>query len=343
LALLYKKFPDMFKVTESKNGIYESTDRFSTSFIFCTHCRNVTMRIMYGDRQVRTRQEAEQLVTSGGYTCWQSVTSMGWMAKPRITLSLLGAADLRRLEKATRQARSIASAESDPDTSGQVFSSEIDPVLIDFANKAREKQLGSNAESTLRSLLEPFWNNLVPETRDFLFTGEVLKDELTSISETRANIDFSPAIAAYSKALEKEILEKLFKPLLISTAPLELPNPTGKSGWDRSVQTLRDILEKKRDPMLGEVAYCLKFLGCEMRTNPGNGFVRYLESKVRLDDFCSKFHIPSRIMRFKDKYRNGSVHVARLEQDDCLDARSFLLSRSRGLLYEFEATMISPG
>ncbi len=95
---LGKDFPEMYEVKTNQKR-YSITNRFETDFIQCNHCKNTTLRIMYASGNVRTKAEADHLMSEAVWTCYQPASSTGHMAKPWITLAFLGAADLDKLEE----------------------------------------------------------------------------------------------------------------------------------------------------------------------------------------------------------------------------------------------------
>lgn len=112
------------------------------------------------------------------------------------------------------------------------------------------------AQDGLSELLGPLWTRLIPEGRDFLVTAEVLKDSFISLSDTDASIDFSPPVAMYSKALEKDLLEKLFRPFQSFGRRQIFPVAT-KKDLARSVAALESFVAAGRELTLGDMAFCL--------------------------------------------------------------------------------------
>ena len=335
-------FPELFGAIQSdKPGVHSFTNKFDADFIICLHCNNVTLRINYAFRRVMSRDEAERLVATQGFTFWREGIAAGSMAKSYSRLSLLGAADLGKLNSVVLQAKQRATQQVDQARS-DAFSSEVEPALVEIMNKVRESQLTAAGTDRLRAIFGQFWEQLVPDCRDFLLTAEVLKDNLVSLTETDSSIDFSPAVAAYSKALEKDVLEKIFRPFLSSDNAMMVPDPTGKPDQDRSLTSLRRFVTTRRDPTLGDMAFCLLNLGCKMRLVERNGFARHLATAISdVDGFCGARRFPARLIEYVEGFRNKSAHVAKLSKEECLAARAFLLEEPVQLLLVLEESLIS--
>ena len=327
-----KLFTELFGVTQEVSpGVFFSTNKFDADFIICNHCNNVSFRIQYASRTVMTREEAIRLVTTQGFTCWQEGAAFGDMAHPRSYLSILGAADLQQLESLVMQAKQ--GARGDPDA----FASVIDPALVEIVNKVRESRNTAAARERLSGMFGTLWQSLGPECRDFLVTAEVLKDDLISLTETDPSIDFSPAVQMYSKALEKDLLEKLFRPFASSTHTHDFPPTAAKQDLARSVAALHSFVAGSRELTLGDMAFCLLNLGCKMRMVEQNEFAEFLETRVYdLDIFCDDHKFPGRLIEYAQEYRNKSAHVAKLSKDACMAARAFLLEEPIRLLILLE-------
>jgi len=336
-----KRFPELFGSTrEATEGVWSFSDKFSADFIICLHCNNATLRIKYATRQVMTREEAVRLVRTQGFTCWTEGEAAGAMARPFSLLSILGSADLNRLRSLVVEAKHSAAPDSGEEQRGDAFESTIEPALVEIVNKARETQITQESRDRLHGLFGALWESLWPECRDFLVTAEVLKDDLVSLTETDPSIDFSPAVAMYSKALEKDVLERLFRPFANSDqGRLPLPTPA-KADLLRSVASLQAFVAGGRDLTLGDMAFCLLNLGCKMRNVQKSGFAEFLRSRVsNLEAFCEERKFPGRLIEYVREYRNKSAHVARLSKETCMAARAFLLEEPVRLLIVLEESL----
>ncbi len=224
-----ERFPELFKVAEEQPGIFDVEDRFDINFLICLHCKNVTLRIGYAMRQVLVQEEAERLISEEGFTSWKRGEAFGEMAKPQSRLSMLGAADLNHLQGLIQAARAKTSTKTDATERGDSFASLLDPALLEITRKALESRLSSSVAKHLSSIFGIHWNSVGEECRSFLITAEILKDLLGSLAETNPSIDFSPAVVAYSKALERGLLEKIFTPFTNTREAKEaLPAATQK-------------------------------------------------------------------------------------------------------------------
>jgi hypothetical protein len=322
-------------VQETSPGVFVAADKFSSDFIICMHCKNVTFRIEYASRRVMSREEAVRLVTTGGFTFWQEAVAVGEVVRPYSTLSLLGAADLQRLTSVTIQAKERASG--DPDA----FANLLDPSLAELVNKVREDRMTEAARDGLGALFGQLWTRLIPECRDFLVTAEVLKDSFISLTDTDPSIDFSPPVAMYSKALEKDLLERLFRPFQSFAHGHRFPVAT-RQDLARSVAALQSFVAGGRELTLGDMAFCLLNLGCKTRSADQNGFAEFLRTRLHdLEAFCDIHKFPGRLIEYVQEYRNKSAHVAKLSKDACMAARAFLLEEPIQLLILLEKELVA--
>jgi hypothetical protein len=149
--------PELFgAVQETAPGVFLAADKFSSDLIICSHCQNVTFRIEYASRRVMSREEAVRLVRTAGFTFWQEAVAVGGAVRPYSILSILGAADLRRLASLTTQAKERASG--DPDA----FENLLDPSLAELVNKVRENRITEAAKDSLGQLLGPIVDQAYP-------------------------------------------------------------------------------------------------------------------------------------------------------------------------------------
>jgi len=211
-------------------------------------------------------------------------------------------------------------------------------------NKVRESRNTAAARDRLSGMFGTLWEGLAPDCRDFLVTAEVLKDDLVSLSETDPSIDFSPAVQMYSKALERDLLDKVFRPFASSTHAHDFPATAAKQDLARSVAALQSFVTGSRELALGDMAFCLLNLGCKMRKVEQNGFAEFLQIKVyNLHVFCDDHKFPGRLIEYAQEYRNKSAHVAKLSKDACMAARAFLLEEPIRLLILLEEFLRSSG
>jgi hypothetical protein len=325
-------FPDIFQKDEH-NGKTGYLNKFGIDFIFCKNCQNITMRIDYASRQVMTLAEAEFLVEKQGFTGWQEVKAYGNMARPQEHLSMLGQADLIMLLKAVGEARNLASASNDLAKGTEMFSASLDPALISIVKKVYQERASIEVRERLISIFGGLWESISSDCKDFLFTAEIVKDDLMSWAETDPAIDFTPAVVMYSVALEKEILDKIFLAFRASPFAVILPDTTGQNSLDKSLDAIKIFVDKKRDLSLGDMAFCLLNVGCKLRNSENNGFVQFLRTIfVDIETLCNEKKIPARIIKYTEDFRNRAAHVIRLTREECLEARAFLLEEPIRLL-----------
>jgi hypothetical protein len=265
------------------------------------------------------------------------------MAQPYSHLSLLGEADFDRLRAKVTAAKQAVSSDNDDVRRADAFDGAIDPALVEFVNKHREALSSVAARERLRGIFGIHWEQLVPDCRDFLITAELLKDDLASRTETDPSIDFSPAVAMYSKALEKDLLERLFRPFVSSPSSHRIPDTGGKKDWERSRAALQGFVMGGRDLTLGDMAFSLLNIGCKMRQVTQNGFAEFLISKLAdMASFCDRYAFPKRLIQYVTDYRNKAAHVAKLSKADCMAARAFLLEEPIQLLILLEGSLRNP-
>lgn len=325
-------FSEVFPKYEM-HGLIGYSNKFDIDFILCQSCKNITMRIDYASRQVATKEEAVFLIEEQNFTGWQEITTYGNMTRPTEHLSMLAQADIMMLRKAVGEARTLAMSKKDQESGTDIFSATLDPALIGIVNKIRQEKASSLVHKKLSLIFGHLWDNLTQESQDFLVSAEVLKDELMSFAETETAIDFTPAVLAYSKSLEREMLDKIFITFRESSFSKSLPDPTGKKSLDRSIDTLKAFVENKRNISLGDMGFCLLNVGCKLSKAKNNGFANFLqETFMNFDKLCDEKKVPARIIKYTDDYRNRAAHVSRLSKEECLAARAFLLDEPIRLL-----------
>jgi hypothetical protein len=326
-------FPELFSVRH-EDGVISKGDRFHADFIACTHCENKTFRILYATAQVFTREEADRLVTEAGYSSISEGVAYGAAARRQTALSFLGQADLARLADSARNARSAVTGHEEGEA-GDAFASLLDPAIADVTRRLEAEQTLEQAEKALVERFGELWGRLSPDCQRFLATGEVLLYELKRYSSLDPEIDFSPAVAAYSKGLELEIHERLFEPWRRRPQAQDLPLPTEEQSIDRSIEALRAYGQSRREMTLGDMGYCLRNVGCRLAGASPNGYASFLEERLQSrSGFCDQAQFPKRLQKYVMKYRNAAAHVERLTEDDCEGARAYLLEEPVELLLE---------
>lgn len=246
-------------------------------------------------------------------------------------------ATLRRLQGAIDRARSLV-AGLDEESAGDVFG-RATTADIDTASEQALRQPGASAAR--RELERAFgdgWGRLSARCRDYLVSADISRENLEAFASTDPAIDFAGAVVSYSRALEVELVERLFEPFRSSghSLPEEGPEPT----IDGSLQRLRRFMAGGQAPALGEMARILKNLGARF-DDPGNGFGVFLdEILVDREAFCQSFG--KRLTKYVSKFRNAAAHVDRMPLDECLAARAFLLDEPTRLLGTLTDAFRSP-
>lgn len=335
-----RRFPELYEVRDEHDAPFVN-NRFSSDFIFCRRCENKTLRISYGFSQVPTRREAERLVVEAGFTCMMEITASGTHAKRMTGLSFLGQADLARANAAARAARE-GTKELDEDQAGERFMARFDPMLMELTDQLQRQDALAVTRVQLSEQFGAHWDGLGQDCRRFLETGELLHRELERFVALDPNIDFSPAVGAYSKALEVELTERIFLPFRESHLDRTLRGASDPA-QERSAVVLQGFVAGTRPLGLGEMAQCLKNLGCGGRQQGPRELAAFLRETLQdLDGFCDATRFPRRLSKYVAKFRNAAAHVDGLGAEECRAARAFLLEEPvRLLLTLAEAT--TPG
>ncbi len=341
MAQQMESFAELFSATDqSVDDARLYRNRFNADFIVCTHCYNVTMRVKYAEQQVLSQEEAERLVRSLGYQCWTKGVAIGNMARPISTLSPLGWLDLAMLQDEVNAARDSSAAEPDSWQRGDKFAKTLDPALAEWVKRFQHAKESSVAGDRLRTVFGVQWDRLGSDARDFLLTAELLTDDLCARAQDDPTLDFSAPVAVYSKALESEILTKLFVAYKDSGFANKLPESNDK-GCARSIKALQDFTAGRRELTLGDMAFCLMNVACKLAGDDANGFSQFLRQRLSsLDSLCQDRDYPARLMRYVQEYRNHAAHVQRLSKAECLAARSMLLEEPIRLLIVLEELLV---
>jgi len=331
-----KKWPEIW-VPLSSSSSGTSRNPYELDFVICNHCKNATLRIMYAKRQVMTYEEAEKLVRDEGFTFISEATASGNMARTYSDLSWLARADLVMLETTVREAHLRAEGIEDEGVAGDIFAATIDKALNLIVKKNMEAAKSEEVEGLLRGIFGTLWEKLEPQSRDFLITAELLKNELGSYAETNPSVDFATVVQSYSKALERTLLQKVFIRFADSPYAAQLPSETGRKTLDNSVLALQKLVSGQHDITLGSMAFCLLNVGCKMKHYDSNGFAQFLQSVIGdLDKFCDFHKFPARLNAYVNNYRNRAAHVSKITKEECMSARAFLLEEPVKLLVLLE-------
>jgi len=308
-------------------------------FIICRSCENVTTRIAYASRTVFSREEAERLVDEDGFNFLQEIHAHGTAARRSEELSILAKADLDAMRIALSQARERSAGVTDESERADAVLA--DPALSSVLSEWVRRTTSDHARRELSSLLGTEAATLNREVKEFLTTAEVLKAELLRHSNDDPSIDFAPAVIAFAKALERQLLDRVFLPYAQSVGAEDAPiaNVGGRS-YARSASALTALLSDGREPTMGEMAHCLKNVGCA--SEHPNSFRSYLQGAIAdLGAFCEVDRIPSKVLKYLDTYRNGAAHVERMTYDECVAAEAYLLKEPVRLIARIEEATAS--
>lgn len=319
-----------------ETGEVESTRRLGANlgidFIMCRACRNVTMRIEYASQQVMTEGEAQRLVSEEGFTTWSAGQAFGNMAQPMQTLSTLARADIEEIQAAVSRARKKTAAIDDEYQRGDAFAA--DTSLLSILAEMRNRTTLAQARNGLERHLGNTWQLLDTDVRDFLITAEVLKEQLAAYGRRDESIDYAPVVVAYSKAVEREVFAKFFDPFLSSEhRDSSRVESTGDRQIDRSLEALDDFTAGRRPLTLGDMAFCIKNVGCSDRIS--TGFRRHMIATLGdANAFCDM--IPSRLLEYLTEFRNRSAHIERVTLEECVAAHNYLLEEPVRLILRIE-------
>ena len=339
----FELFPEMYKISlNEKLNMNSIENKFDMDFSMCRHCNNATLRVKYAERQVMTFEEANELLTTDGFTSITESKSYGNMAQPLVHLNLLARAELVLLENTLKQAREKAASASDEMQGGDIYSHEIEPLLVYFMRKLHESDTLGKVQEHLQNQFSDLWGVVGEQCRNFLMTAEVLRAELDSYSEADPTIEYSSVVAMYSKGLEIELKLKLFTSFKQSSFASQLPQSLGDKSLDRSLVTLRGFVDGSREITLGDMGFCLLNLGCKSRNMEGNGFSMFLHDRIKnFEEFCNDSQFPGKLIQYAQDYRNRAAHVSKLTRLECMSARAMLLEAPIKLLITLENTVAS--
>lgn len=174
----------------------------------------------------------------------------------------------------------------------------------------------SDIETHLAYKFKREWEKLMVSSKTFLTTGKFL---YVVLNQQTGDFDFSPVVIEFSKALEKELYEKIFK------------NYKDKTSSKTSTNTaLGEFLRGERELTLGQISYILNLA----ESDPD--FTNFL--KECFTDYHNYFHIykfPKKLEKFVYKFRNKSAHVEPISREDCEECESYLLEEPIQLLIRF--------
>ena len=152
------------------------------------------------------------------------------------------------------------------------------------------------------------------------------------------NLDFSPVVIEYCKALECELYTKLFKKIrmhlrLYSNKSLE--DILKEEEKNKKLKSVCLFFKGDKELTLGEITFILTFINSKSERSKSillRVMKDFIETKTQNPNlFLSKDGFISRIKEIVDYYRNPAAHVKILNLDDALLCREKVL----GCLYDF--------
>lgn len=261
------------------------------------------------------------------------------------TINLLRAESARDIEryKSIRRLQQtfhdIKTTDGDPDD--PVDSAMVASVLDREQEVVLRRHLAGDARAQLEDLFGSNWERLTPAAQRRLVAAEVHRRDSELLADTEEAQDFSAAVGAYSRAVETEVLFRLFEPYRDRDDASELPEPpAGERSKTTSLAALKRHAGGGNTLTLGEMGWVLLNVGYKLRDAQPNSFVRYL--RVHLADYDAFFgdKFPRRLLDYAERYRNAAMHVGDVSAEDCKAARDHLFEEPvRLLLYLTEAVV----
>ncbi len=168
----------------------------------------------------------------------------------------------------------------------------------------------------------PFWKRLNDDSKRFLTTGELIFNSLKEFKATfkSQDIDFSPVVLQFSKALEKELLLKVFEKA--KNNKLNIDNKYYQSYKNGEL-----------DLTLGQMSYILKEI---KKKNLSPIFNHIL---IDVPYFFNDFNFPKKLEKFIFRFRNKSAHTTPLTEEDCMECKKYLLKEPIKLLILLEENL----
>jgi hypothetical protein len=101
----------------------------------------------------------------------------------------------------------------------------VDQALDHETHAALRRASAEAARLELSELFGPVWNTISEEAQRQLIAAEIYRHDAEVLADTEYRLDFSAAVGAYSRALEMELLRRLFEPYRERPDADELPAP----------------------------------------------------------------------------------------------------------------------
>jgi hypothetical protein len=167
------------------------------------------------------------------------------------------------------------------------------------------------------------WDILEKTTQEFLLSAEFLYDKLLEIKVS----DYSPFVLQYCRALENEILEKIFLKYN-NVIQLERPNidQVLKDARNNKKCNLfaTNLLFNKTNYTLGQMYYVLALMDGEISDNSTELLVRFKQyCAIHFDVDIVESAFCAALKLIIDKYRNKAAHPCIMDSElasKCLDS-----------------------
>ena len=235
---------------------------------------------------------------------------------------------LRRLQRAFRDLNTTDDAVLEESVD------EINRALDREAQATLRRKTANAARQQLLQIFGPRWDTLSNPAQRQLIQAEVYRRDAELLADTEEEFEFSAAVGAYSRAVEVELLHRLFEPFRERRDASELPGPDLKRGERESVDALRrfprwqgshqraDRLrpDERWLPPARRRAQCLHLIPTQAAR----------ESRPVLRSGA----LSAALADYTQKYRNRAMHAGSISQEDCKAARDYLFEEPvRLLLY----------
>jgi hypothetical protein len=241
---------------------------------------------------------------------------------------------IRRLQQAFHEIKTTAPNPDDP-----VNSATLARVLDREQEVMLRRQIAADARGQLGDLFGTSWDRLTPAAQQRLAAAEVHRRDSELMADTEEAQDFSAAVGAYSRAVETEVLCRLFEQHRDRDDAGDLPEPpAGEGSKTRSLAALKRYVTGGNALTMGEMGWVLLNVGYKLRDAEPNSFAAHLRQRLVDYDAFYRDKFPRRLLDYADKYRNAAMHVGDVSAEDCKAARDHLFEEPvRLLLYLTEA------
>lgn len=239
---------------------------------------------------------------------------------------------LRRLQKELNKVK-------DEEKKTEIFDVKVGSQIKFLGEEFRLEPNYPEQEISLEKIFGVGWKKLQPDSRQFLTTAEMLAKEL---EQKRLSQDYAPAVIGYSKALERELLSRVFEPFrsYITKRKDTRIDYVNNQELDRLLKDDKERVVKAHVSLKG-------YLGGLTPVTLGNIWHIFQEAGRAsakavpvLDEFNrfvdkNKFVINSEKLRiFISDYRNRAAHTEVLTRKEFEGAKELLIGKPHGLLLE---------